>query len=137
MHLSLRRSLSLFLPPLALMGVIFYLSAQPNLDSGLGLLDTILRKGVHMLEFGLLAALWYRALAGGLPLRRPAALLVAAMIAIAYAVTDELHQGSVGGRTSSPFDVGFDSLGVLAAAALIGREQPESALPEANDSQTL
>jgi hypothetical protein len=50
------------LAPLALMALIFVLSAQPNLDSGLGTLDLILRKIVHMAEYGLLLFLWWRAL---------------------------------------------------------------------------
>ncbi len=50
------------MPPLTLMAVIFYLSAQEDLSSGLGDWDLILRKGAHMTEFGLLALLWWRAL---------------------------------------------------------------------------
>src|SRR3712207_7480726 len=37
-------------------------SAQPDLNSGLGLLDTIGRKLVHFAEYALLALLWWRAL---------------------------------------------------------------------------
>jgi hypothetical protein len=51
-----------FVPPLVLMAVIFALSAQPDLNSGLGSWDTILRKCAHMLEYGLLWFLWWRAL---------------------------------------------------------------------------
>ena len=39
--------LDLWLPPLVLMGVIFAFSAQPSLNSGLGLVDHIGRKLVH------------------------------------------------------------------------------------------
>ena len=45
MHLFTR-----FAPPLALMGLIFFLSAQPDLSSGLGTWDTVLRKLAHMAE---------------------------------------------------------------------------------------
>ena len=41
-----------FGPPLALMALIFALSAQPDLNSGLGGWDTVLRKLAHMTEFG-------------------------------------------------------------------------------------
>ena len=51
-----------FAPPLLLMGLIFFLSAQPDLNSGLGTWDTVLRKLAHMAEFGLLWLLWWRAL---------------------------------------------------------------------------
>ena len=85
------RSVSLFAPPIALMAVIFVLSAQPDLNSGLGTWDTVLRKLAHMAEFGLLWFLWWRALG----YRNPA---IPAAIAIGYAVTDELHQTTVEGR---------------------------------------
>ena len=37
-----------FAPPLLLMGLIFFLSAQPDLNSGLGTWDTVLRKIAHV-----------------------------------------------------------------------------------------
>jgi VanZ family protein len=101
-------AVSRFGPPLALMGLIFFLSAQPDLSSGLGTWDTILRKLAHMAEFGLLFLLWRRALPGA-----PA--WAAAAIAIGYAVTDELHQTTVEGRHGSPVDVLVDSAGVAIA----------------------
>ena len=102
------RSVSRFGPPLLMMAVIFGLSAQPDLNSGLGTWDTILRKLAHMAEFGLLWLLWWRALGCGnraLP----------AAIAIGYAVTDEIHQTFVAGRHGAPTDVLIDSAGVLLA----------------------
>ena len=100
--------LDLWVPPIALMGLIFFLSAQESLSSGLGVWDTVLRKLAHMTEFGVLALLWWRAL-------RTASPLPAAAIAIAYAVTDELHQSFVDGRHGSPLDVAIDATGVALA----------------------
>ena len=97
-----------FAPPLLLMGLIFFLSAQPDLNSGLGTWDTILRKLAHMAEYGLLWFLWWRALGHGSP-------LPAALIAIGYAITDELHQSTVEGRHGAPTDVLIDSAGVALA----------------------
>jgi hypothetical protein len=102
------RSVSRFAPPLALMAVIFVLSAQPDLNSGLGGWDAVLRKIAHMAEFGLLWLLWWRALGYG---NR----VVPALIAIGYAVTDEFHQTFVEARHGSPVDVLIDSAGVLLA----------------------
>src|SRR3979409_1861234 len=48
--------LAAFAPPLALMGIIFFLSAQPDLNSGLGLIDEIGRKTGHIGEAG---RLWW------------------------------------------------------------------------------
>ena len=56
------RIVSRFAPPLLLMGLIFFLSAQPDLSTGLGTWDLILRKLAHMAEYGLLWLLWWRAL---------------------------------------------------------------------------
>jgi VanZ family protein len=92
-------------PPLALMGLIFFLSAQPDLNSGLGTIDFVGRKLLHMTEYGLLWWLTLRALDH----KRPA---LAALIAIAYAATDEYHQTFVHGRHGTPVDVLIDSAGV-------------------------
>jgi VanZ family protein len=100
-------------PPLALMAVIFVLSAQPDLNSGLGTVDLIGRKIIHATEYGLLTFLWWRALKS-IPL--------AFTIAVAYACTDEFHQHFVHGRHASPVDVGIDALGAALAAALIVRK---------------
>jgi VanZ family protein len=106
------RALSRFAPPLILMGVIFFFSAQPDLGTGLGTWDLILRKAAHMVEYGLLWFLWYRAL----ELRNP---LPAVAITLAYAASDELHQSFVEGRHGTPVDVLIDAVGVGIAVALV------------------
>ena len=107
------RTVSRFAPPLVLMVVIFALSAQPGLDSGLAW-DAVLRKAAHMVEFGLLWFLWWRALGYG-------SQLVPAAIAIGYAVTDEIHQSFVRDRVGSPVDVLIDTAGVLLAMLAVRR----------------
>jgi VanZ family protein len=97
-----------FAPPLLLMGLIFFLSAQPDLSSGLGTIDLIGRKLIHMTEYGLLWFLWTRALGPG----REA---LAALIAIGYSATDEFHQTFVHGRHGAPTDVLIDATGVAIA----------------------
>jgi VanZ family protein len=92
------------------MGLIFFLSAQPDLNSGLGDWDTLLRKLAHMTEFGLLWFLWLRALGGRA--------VLAAAIAIGFAASDELHQHFVEGRVGTPVDVAVDAAGVGLAVAL-------------------
>ena len=92
------------------MGAIFLLSAQPDLNSGLGGWDTLLRKLAHMAEFGLLWWLWMRALRGRA--------VPAAVIAIGYAITDEIHQSFVDGRHAAVQDVLIDGAGVLIAIAV-------------------
>jgi VanZ family protein len=111
--------LTLWAPPIALMAVIFALSAQPDLSSGLGTLDTILRKLAHMAEYGLLLFLWWRPLRGLVTER--AAVAAAAAICVAYAASDEFHQSFVEGRHGTPVDVLIDSVGMAAVAWLLLR----------------
>jgi VanZ family protein len=106
--------LDLWLPPLLLMGVIFFVSAQPSLDSGLGIVDLIGRKLIHLAEYALLCFLWWRALATVTTPGRAA--LWALALASAYAVTDEYHQTFIEGRHGSPVDWLIDSAGAALVA---------------------
>jgi VanZ family protein len=111
--------LDLWLPPLVLMGVIFALSAQPSLNSGLGLIDHVGRKVIHFGEYALLCFLWWRALKSVTNPRRAA--LLAFVLASAYAVTDEFHQSFVEGRHGTPVDWLIDSAGAGLVALRVGR----------------
>ena len=113
------RLAALWAPPLVLMGVIYALSAQPDLSSGLGTFDFILRKIVHMTEYALLLFLWWRALRDAMPTR--AAIALAFAVTLLYSVSDEWHQSYVNGRHGTPIDVGIDTVGMLVATALILR----------------
>jgi VanZ family protein len=110
--------LDLWLPPVVLMGVIFAFSAQPSLDSGLGLIDQIGRKLIHFAEYALLCFLWWRALATVTSPRRAA--VFAFLLASGYAVTDEFHQTFVEGRHGSPLDWLIDSAGAAVVALRLG-----------------
>jgi VanZ family protein len=117
--------LDLWLPPLVLMGVIFALSAQPSLDSGLGAIDLVGRKLIHFAEYALLCFLWWRALASVTSSRRAA--LLAFLIASGYAATDELHQGFVDGRHGNALDWLIDSAGAAVVALRVGRRERSTA----------
>jgi VanZ family protein len=106
--------LDLWLPPLLLMGLIFFFSAQPSLDSGLGLVDLIGRKLIHFAEYALLCFLWWRALVTVTSPGRAA--LWAFLLASGYAITDEFHQTFVDGRHGSPLDWAIDSAGAALVA---------------------
>lgn len=101
------------LAPLALMGLIFYLSAQESVGPELPAWTRIV---AHFTEYALLAALWSWALA---PAAGRAALPAAAAISLLYAVGDEWHQSFVPGRDADPFDVLVDAAGIALALALI------------------
>jgi VanZ family protein len=108
-------------PPVALMGVIFLFSAQPDLNSGLGLADTIGRKIVHACEYALLAFLWWRALRT--TALGPHAIPLAFLLSVAYAATDEFHQTFIHGRHGTPVDVLIDAAGALLALLWVGRRR--------------
>src|SRR3954453_2421422 len=119
--MSVLKKLDPWLPPLVLMAVIFYFSAQPNLNSGLGWIDHIGRKIVHASEYALLCFLWWRALRTVFD--RVVALAPAWAIAAIYACTDEYHQSFVNGRHASWVDVAIDSMGAGLFALLVFRAQ--------------
>ena len=106
------RTLGHWLPVLLWAGVIFAFSSIPSLGTGLGVWDTILRKGAHMTEYAILGLLLLRALGRELP---------AFALGIAYAVTDEIHQHFVRGRHASPVDVLIDTAGVAIGVFLVSR----------------
>jgi VanZ family protein len=110
-QLSAGRVAWLWLPVLVWAGIIFALSATPNLRFAQAAdLDFVVRKAGHMAAFGILAVLLWRALAFS-AVRR--AIVWSWVLTVAYATTDELHQSFTAGRHPSPVDVGIDSAGAL------------------------
>jgi hypothetical protein len=112
---------SRYAPPLAVMALIFALSATPDLSSGLGAWDFALRKLAHVTIFGVL----WLTLARATQWRRP---VLAVVIAILYAASDEVHQTFVEGRHGTPVDVAIDAVGiglaVLARTIAARRRRP-------------
>jgi VanZ family protein len=83
-----------------------------------------IRKFGHLAEFGLLALLWYRALAWGRGGWRTGPALWAFLLSVGFAVLDETHQAFEATRTGSLADVGWDGLGAgfgLLVRRLLGR----------------
>ncbi|HEY7707542.1 MAG TPA: VanZ family protein [Gaiellaceae bacterium] len=99
-------------PVVAWAAVIFAFSSIPSLGTGLGTWDLVLRKIAHATEFAILAALLVRAT------RSPA---LAIVLAVGYAITDEVHQSFVSGRHGAPLDVVIDAVGVVVGALLASR----------------
>ena len=117
MHMPPFRRPDLWLPPLALMALIFGLSAQPSLEVGLGTFELIGRKLIHFGEYALLCLLVWRALEPQLGPRSAA--LVGFLVASGYAATDELHQTFVEGRNGTPVDWLIDTAGAGLMAILL------------------
>jgi VanZ family protein len=101
---------------IAWMGLIFFLSAQPdlpNLTPGLPGLEEI---GGHLTVYAVLAALLWWAL-HGTGIRYPATW--ALVLAVLYGATDEYHQSFVPGRNMSLDDLIVDLIGASAALLII------------------
>jgi VanZ family protein len=90
-------------------GLIFGLSSAPDLGTGLGTWDLVLRKIAHFCEYAIFGFLLARALGRD---------LVAVAAGVAYAGTDELHQHFVAGRHAAFRDVAIDAAGVVAGVLL-------------------
>ncbi len=115
------RALLRAIAPVVLMGVIFYLSAQPAGGHHAWWM-IVLRKLGHITGYALLTALWAWALSA--VTRRP--LVWAVVISLAYACTDEFHQTFVRGREGTPRDVLIDAVGMALAVLLIRLRRPGS-----------
>jgi VanZ family protein len=116
---ALREVVWCWLPPLAWMGLIFYLSAQSKLPTPPEpVLDLMLKKGAHFGVYAILVFLWWRALSRA-TMSGWAALGLAFVITLAYSLSDEFHQSFVPGRRPSLSDVLIDVLGAVAAAGVV------------------
>ena len=111
-------ALRLWAPVVLWAAVIFAFSSVPELGTGLGTWDLVLRKLAHAAEYAVLGALLLRAL------RDERAALAAG---VAYAISDELHQHFVPGRVGSPRDVAIDGLGVALGVVLWRRYRAPAA----------
>jgi VanZ family protein len=89
--------------------LIFAFSSVPDLGTGLGGWDLVLRKLAHAAEFAVLGALLVRATGRAGP---------ALALGVLYAVGDEVHQSFVPGRLGSPVDVAIDAVGVAVGVAV-------------------
>jgi len=98
------------LPAVVYAAALYWASSKSRLPLprwGLGFEDKI----VHVLAFGLLAWLVFRALS----LPRPIVsrvVAVAALLCFAYALSDEWHQSYVPGRTFDLWDLCADAAGI-------------------------
>ena len=124
------RALLRAIVPLVLMGVIFYLSAQPA-GGHHAWWVIVLRKLGHVTGYALLTALWAWALA--LVTQRP--LVWAVAISLGYACTDEFHQTFVRGREGTPRDVLIDAIGMAIAVIAIRTRQPSPTRREKADAR--
>ena len=130
----MKKTLSLWLPVALWCGVIFTLSSIPTLPKvGFVWWDFIMKKSAHIIEYGVLYFLLWRAITrtnfqfsifnfqsifNFKILKNKKKInkiywLIPLIIGLLYAISDEYHQSFVMGRTAMARDVGFDLLGML------------------------
>ncbi|MEO0249039.1 MAG: VanZ family protein [candidate division WOR-3 bacterium] len=85
------------------------------------LLNWVVRKSAHLLEYTLLALLSYHAWCKGARVSPSRALLLAFLCTVGYALFDELHQARVPTRSALASDVLIDTLGAVLGCWLIRR----------------
>jgi len=123
-----------WIPALIVMGIIFLFSSQPSKNlPDFGLIDTLMKKGGHMLGYGLLAfSYWF-----SFDWERKKRSLVW-LFALLYAMTDEFHQSFVSGRHPSMWDVLiFDNLGALISlwvTGLVIKQKRPDKMPDRSNS---
>lgn len=98
--------------PILLMIIIFILSSRPRTSiTTTFTIDFIIFKSLHMIEYGLLFFLIYRALSETTRLNGRAKVIGAMIITIGYAITDEIHQTFVPSREGTVRDILIDTAG--------------------------
>lgn len=103
-------------PALAVMALIFVLSDQPGLAfSDDKAVDAPLRRVAHLAIYALLSVCLASGLRAG---RSVVILLAAAVLAVVYGMTDEIHQSFVADRSGNPTDVIVDGIGALIGVAV-------------------
>ena len=106
--------LNYWLPPVVWATVIFLFSSLTVTPSTeIYWQDFIVKKTAHVVEYGIFAALLYRALRGH-GVEKLDAVLLAILIAVIYGATDEFHQSFTPGREPRVRDVVFDTIGAVA-----------------------
>lgn len=109
------RTILLVLPAILWMTLIFYLSSRQRVAvSNTYIINFMFFKFLHVTEYSILYTLVYRALCiyseKRLPLYKK--LLIALIITLLYAMTDEIHQTFVPTREGTVRDVLIDSIGI-------------------------
>jgi VanZ family protein len=106
-----------WIPAILIMATIFGFSSVPSRSlPNFGTWDVLVKKGGHMLGYGLLALAYWT----GLRFEKKR-IWLALLMAVMYALTDEFHQSFVPGRHPSWVDaLVIDTGGALIALGLAG-----------------
>lgn len=111
-------------------GLIFWFSSIPNytgkgvnFETFTGILDFSCRKVAHFFEYAVLMILLYRAVQMSWRQIPQTHFLLCFSFSVLYAISDEIHQSTVFGRSGNSFDVFVDALGALCGYALYRKKE--------------
>lgn len=122
----MKKFLKYWAPTLVWAIAIFLVSSYPTLEaSQIYWKDFIVKKTAHMVEYGIFAALLYRALRR-YGVKKENAGIYAILISLLYGVTDEFHQSYTPGREPKVRDVVFDTIGAIASIYSIWNLLPKA-----------
>ena len=103
-----------WLPAFMWMGLIYWLSSFHKLQAtDVPWVNFITRKAAHMAEYTVLAVLFFRGIKNTTNFSLTKSLWLAFIFTVMYALTDEVHQRFVSGRTGKFYDVSIDAFGAL------------------------
>lgn len=103
----MRRLLSLWTPVVAYLAFIYLVSAQESVPGAAMFSDKLL----HVVGYAPLALFAMRAFHGGIQAPRTGPTVAAGALVAAWAISDEIHQSFVPGRSSEVLDVVADIAG--------------------------
>lgn len=95
-------------------GMIFYLSSLPGTPNSSTDMETFLeRKGAHIFEYIVLSVLCLRAFSRSFGVKGNRAVFFSVAFCFLFAVSDEIHQVFVFGRSGKSTDVMIDLAGII------------------------
>ena len=109
----MKKILIYWLPPVLWMVLIFTLSSRQRIGiSEVYVVNFIVFKILHMIEYALLYFLFFRAIYSQFSHHKTFAFLFAGIATLLFAISDELHQTAVPSREGTLRDVGIDTIGI-------------------------
>ena len=126
MKLKFQKLARFWLPPILWSMVIFLFSSLPTKQTTeVYVLDFIVKKTAHVVEYGLFTTLFYRAFINS-GIKKRSAIVLSVILAVLYGISDEFHQSFTPGREPRLRDVGFDTIGSVLAIWLITKKLPKA-----------
>lgn len=98
--------------------IIRFFAVNANSDT-IEFLSVFIRKLAHFSEYALLGTLIFLLMRAGYNVKGKRGVIMPTVFSSCYAVTDELHQLFVGGRSCQVTDVVIDTLGAMAGVLFL------------------